>query len=87
MPTSSSSPDDPYAAAIQQGRAAVRLIEAIEVLATTANEQEVNELRVLQHRYRQRLLQLVAELPPEISAQILLASDQIQGPGGDVTLN
>ena len=65
----------------------VRLIETIDVLVTGADEREAIELRAVQARYRQRLRQLVADLPPAVSAQILLASDQIQGPGGDVTLN
>ncbi len=65
----------------------VRLIETIDVLVTGADEREAIELRAVQARYRQRLRQLVADLPPVVSAQILLASDQIQGPGGDVTLN
>ena len=65
----------------------VRLIEAIDVLVTGADEREAIELRAVQARYRQRLRQLVADLPPVVSAQILVASDSIHGPGGDVTLN
>ena len=30
---------------------------------------------------------MIAELPPEISAQILAASEHINGPIGDTTLN
>ena len=87
MALNSVSPDDQYTATIQQGRAVVRLIEAIGVLLLVAAEPEAGELRVLQQRYRQRLRAWVAELPPAISAQILIASEQIHGPGGEVTLN
>ena len=69
MPTHSDSPDDRFDATIQQGRAVVRLIEAIDVLLLVAAEPEASELRVLQRRYRQRLRARVAELPPAISAQ------------------
>ena len=54
MPTHSDSPDDQFDATIQQGRAAVRLIEAIDVLLSVAAELEASELRVLQKRYRRR---------------------------------
>ena len=87
MALNSVSPDDQYTATIQQGRAVVRLIEAIDVLLLVAAEPEASELRVLQPRYRQRLRAWVAELPPAISAQILIASEQIHGPAGEVTLN
>lgn len=65
----------------------VRLIEAIDVLVTDADEREATELRAMQTRYRQRLRQSVAELPPVVSAQILIASDNIHGPAGEMTLN
>jgi spermidine synthase len=87
MPTNSDSPDDRLKTKIQQGRAVVRLIEAIDVLLLDVAEPEASELRVLQQRYRQRLRAWVAELPPAISAQILIASEQIHGPAGEVTLN
>ena len=87
MPTNPDSTDDHFDAPIQQGRAAVRLIEAIDVLLLDAAEPEASELRVLQKRYRQRLRAWVAELPPAIGAQILIASEQIHGPAGEVTLN
>ena len=81
------SDNDTYNATILQGRAIVRLIEAIDVLVTAAAEQEVKELRAIQTRYRQRLRQLVADLPSAVSAQILIASDNIHGPTGEMTLN
>ena len=55
MALNSVSPDEQYAATIQQGRAVVRLIEAIGVLLLAAAELEASELRMLQQRYRQRL--------------------------------
>ena len=86
MALNSVSPDDQYTATIQQGRAVVRLIEAIGVLLLVAAEPEASELRVLQPRYRQRLRAWVAELPPAISAQILMTSEPLHGPGDEVTL-
>ncbi len=47
--------DDKYEAAILQGRAAVRLIEAIDVLLLVAVEPQASELRALQQSYRQQL--------------------------------
>ncbi len=54
MPTHSDSPDDHFDATIQQGRAVVRLIEAIDVLLLVAAEPAASELRVLQQHYRRR---------------------------------
>lgn len=55
MPTHSDLPDDHFDATIQQGRAAVRLIEAIDVLLSDVAEPEASELRALQQRYRRRV--------------------------------
>jgi len=42
MPTNSDSPDDHFDATIQQGRAAVRLIESIDVLLLDVPEPEAS---------------------------------------------
>ena len=76
-----------YEESIKQGRAMVRIIEAATMLLPTADHQEACYLRDLQVWYRQRLRRLVAELPTEVSAQILAASEHINGPIGDTTLN
>ena len=65
----------------------VRLIEAADVLPPAADERESHCLCDLQTWYRQRLREIVAELPAGISAQILAASEHINGPIGDTTLN
>jgi len=66
---------------IAQGRAYVRLIEAADVLL--AGEMEEAEDTLL-HQVRQiftgKLRELVATLPPEITAEILAASEKIKGP-------
>lgn len=73
--------------AIQQGRAMVRLIEAVNVLLPGAGQREADSLRDLKIKYQKRLRKMVAELPAEVSAQILAASEHINGPVGDTTLN
>jgi hypothetical protein len=75
-------------ALVVRGRAMVRMIEATEVLltgATTANERVTYGLA--RDLARQGLRELVAELPPEVTAQILIASEGALGPVGDVGVN
>lgn len=74
-------------AAIQQGRAMVRLIEAIDVLLPGVTEDEAPQLRAMQRKYKRHLRELLADLPAEVVAQILAASEHITGPVGDITLN
>lgn len=81
------SDDDQHAESIHQGRAMVRLIEAIDVLLPEAEPLEADRLHELNRFYQQRLRHLLAELPPACSAQILAASEHINGPVGDVCLN
>ena len=76
-----------FTEAVKHGRAMVRLIEAANVLLPDAGPREAGLLRDLKIMYQKRLRQLVAELPVEISAQILAASEHINGPIGDTTLN
>ena len=76
-----------YTEQIRLGRAMVRLIEDVKVLLPDAGQREADLLRDLKIRYQKRLRQMVAELPVEVSAQILAASEQINGPVGDTTLN
>jgi hypothetical protein len=77
----------PLAEPIRQGRAMVRLIEALEVLLPDVEPLQAEQLQELQRFYRQRLRQLLSDLPPRSSAQILAASEEISGPVGDVCLN
>lgn len=73
MPTNSDSPDDQFDATIQQGRAAVRLIEAINVLLRDAAEPEASELRALQ-RYRRHFALSHTKTP----VRCVLARDAFQ---------
>jgi hypothetical protein len=73
---------------IRRGRAAVRLIEAAEVLLqATADKYERVIFAEARDLAREKLRQLVAELEPAISAQIFAASENILGPVGDAGLN
>ena len=76
-----------YEESIKQGRAMVRLIEAANILLPDAGQREADSLRDLTIRYQKRLRKMIAELPTEVSAQILAASEHINGPIGDMTLN
>jgi len=76
-----------YTEVIQQGRAMVRLIEATNILLPEAGQHEADLLRDLKIQYQKRLRKMIADLPPDISAQILAASDRISGPVNDTTLN
>jgi hypothetical protein len=73
---------------IRRGRAAVRMIESAEVLLAAADGPfervtfgEACDLA------RQKLRQLVADLDPSVTAQIMMASEKIIGTAGDVGLN
>jgi len=73
---------------ISQGRAMVRLIEAIDILLTNSGSgRETWLLKATRGLYRHRLRELVAVLPSDVSAEILAASDNIQGPIGEVSSN
>lgn len=76
-----------YAEVIPQGRAMVRLIEAVSILLPGAGQREAEMLRDLKIMYQKRLRKMIVDLPLDISAQILVASDHISGPVGDSTLN
>jgi hypothetical protein len=78
----------PIAEVIRRGRAYVRMIEGAEVLlsgASTANERVTYGLA--RDLARHALRELVAELPPELTGQILIASEGALGPVGDVGVN
>jgi hypothetical protein len=73
---------------VRRGRTAVRLIEAVDVLlasATTPNERitygMARELAV------EALREMVRDLEPEITAQIMVANDKRLGTAKDVMLN
>ena len=73
---------------IVQGRAMVRLVESIDVLLeNSGSRRETWLLKATRGLYRSRLRQLVATLPTDMSAEILAASDGINGPIGDVSVN
>ena len=65
---------------VAQGRAMVRLIEAIDVLLENSGSwRETALLKTAQRLYRHRLRELVAVLPPDVSAEILAASEAAVG--------
>ena len=65
---------------ITAGRACVRLIEAADaLLGYRPAWTEALLLRLVRALYRHRLRSLVAALPPEVSAEILAASEKIEG--------
>lgn len=73
---------------VARGRACVQLIEAAEVLL--AGEFEPERRRTLQQARQigvAQLRSLVGELPPHVTAQILVASEKLIGPAGDVSEN
>ncbi len=73
---------------VAQGRACVRLIEAAEALL--AGEFEPESRYTLQQARQAcvaQLRSLVADLPPHVTAQILVASERLIGPAGDVSKN
>ena len=75
-------------ALVVRGRAMVRMIEAADVLlvgATTPNERVTYGLA--RDLVRQALRELVRDVEPAITAQILVASDKRLGTVKDVMLN
>jgi hypothetical protein len=75
-------------ALIRHGRACVRLIEAAEVLlqmATDINQQETYSEAIDLTRWQLR--DLVRDLDPAVTSQIMAASDKRLGTVGDVGLN
>lgn len=76
------------ASLIRRGRACVRLIEAAEILLEMANDvtqQEIYSEAIDVTRWQFR--DLVRDLDPSITAQIMAASDKRLGTVGDVGLN
>lgn len=74
--------------AITQGRAYVRLIEAADVLLASGKESgDMATLRAARRVCAERLRALVATLPPEVTAQIMAASERLAGPVGDIGKN
>jgi hypothetical protein len=66
---------------ITADRACVHLIEAADaLLGYRPAWTEALLLRLARALYRRRLRSLVAALPPEVSAEILAASERIEGP-------
>jgi hypothetical protein len=58
----------------------VRLIESVDVLLTNSGSwHETLLLKATRGLYRHRLRGLIATLPPEVSAEILAASENIGG--------
>jgi hypothetical protein len=58
----------------------VRLIESVDVLLTNSGSwRETLLLKATRGLYRHRLRGLIAALPPEVSAEILTASESIAG--------
>ena len=76
-----------YTDAIKHGRAMVRLIEAVNMLLPGTDEREAGLLFDLKIEYQQRLRNLVADLPDEVSTQIFAQVEIITGLVGDSTLN
>ena len=75
-------------ALIVRGRALVRLIEAGKVLLTFHQETAERVIYGMAVETAQtQLRQMVGELDPAVSAQIIIASEKALGPAGDVTVN
>jgi len=73
-------PDPIHDEVIAPGRAYVRLVEAANFLLKR-DPPEVERALLLQLRslYTRKLREIVGEFPPEITAEILIASDKIFG--------
>ncbi len=73
---------------VSTGRAYVRIIEAADLLLS---RKPIWTERILLHLvrdlYSQRLRGLVAALPPDLSGEILVASEGMVGPVRDVSRN
>ncbi len=77
-----------YDNTIRQGRACVRLIEAADVLiADSPGEIDTTVLRQARELCVAQLRALVRTLPSHVSAQILAASEKIDGPTGEIGQN
>ena len=75
-------------ALIVRGRALVRLVEAGKVLlAYHQTTEDRVKFGLAVETAQAQLRQLVGELDPAISAQIIIASENALGPAGDVTVN
>ncbi len=73
---------------IALGRAYVRLIESAKLIAGyTEPDGEAERLQQLAKDYQAGLRQLLATVSPEVSAEILAASDKVLGPVQDHGLN
>lgn len=80
--------DAKYHDDIVNGRAYVRLIEATDVLLkSTLTAHDRHAMERAQKVAKTNLRELVANLPPELTAQILIASEAIVGPVGDALQN
>lgn len=70
------------------GRAYVRLIEAARVIiGYTEDDLERDDLKALMKDYQAALRELLSKVSPEMSAQILAASDKLLGTVQDVGKN
>jgi hypothetical protein len=56
-------------------------------MAAWARSTDKLVLKIARWLYRKRLRELIARVPADIGVEILAASDNITGPGGDVNLN
>jgi len=75
-------------ALIVRGRALVRLIEAGKVLLGYHLEPDERvRFGLAVEAAQAQLRQLVGEVDPAIAAQIIVASEKMLGPAGDVTVN
>jgi hypothetical protein len=72
---------------IASGRAIVKLVEGADYLYPHSRRVERLTLRLVRWLYRKRLRELIATLPADIGAEILIASDNITGPVSDISLN
>lgn len=88
MSKAGSPPAEVRSKVITQGRAYVHLIEAADLLLERNPAwTERLLLRLVRFLYTRRLQDLVGLLPPEVSAEILAASEKIKGPVGEITRN
>jgi len=82
------SPEEVKQNVIAVGRAYIRLIESADTLLERQPALlERLILRVVRSLYTYQLRRLVAELPPEITAEILAASEKIAAPAKGFSQN
>lgn len=80
--------DEETQTAIQLGRACVRLIESAKVLEAASAEFDARVRYGMAREAAQAQLRiLVRDLPADVTAQILVASEKALGPAGDLGLN